>query len=45
MDDFYKILKFTERGDINGKLNAIESPKDIPFSVKRIFYLYGIQWD
>ena len=41
MDNFYRMIKFAERGDKNGKLVAIEGMKSIPFSIARIFYIYG----
>lgn len=37
----YELLKFTERGDDNGRLVAVEGEKEIPFDIKRIFYIYG----
>ena len=36
-----QILKFKELGDERGKLMAIESFKEVPFEIKRIFYIYG----
>lgn len=36
-----KILEFNELGDERGKLVAIESFKEVPFEIKRIFYIYG----
>jgi dTDP-4-dehydrorhamnose 3,5-epimerase-like enzyme len=30
-------------GDHRGKLVAIESDKDIPFEIKRVFHIYGTQ--
>ena len=32
-------------GDHRGKLVAIEGQKDVPFEVKRVFYIYGTQPD
>lgn len=32
-------------GDQRGKLIAIEGNKDIPFAIKRVFYIYGTQPD
>lgn len=32
-------------GDRRGQLVAIESQQDIPFEVKRVFYIYGTQPD
>jgi len=36
-----KELKFVEHGDERGKLVVAESLKEIPFVIKRIFYIYG----
>lgn len=41
----YKLVKFQERGDQRGKLIIVESNKDIPFDIKRIFYIYGSDSD
>lgn len=35
------VLHFKDLGDERGKLVAVEGEKDIPFSIKRIFYIYG----
>ncbi len=38
----YKILEFGEYGDERGNLVVAEgSGKDIPFEIKRVFYMYG----
>ena len=37
----YKILKFDQKGDERGHLVIVEGMKDIPFDIKRIFYIYG----
>ncbi len=37
----FRILEFSEYGDENGNLVAIENNKNIPFEVKRLFYIYG----
>lgn len=37
----YKLLNFNELGDARGKLVVVESNKDVPFDIKRIFYIYG----
>lgn len=40
--DQYKILEFGEYGDERGNLVVAEGcGKDIPFDIKRVFYLYG----
>lgn len=36
-----KMLEFKENGDDRGRLVVIEGNKDIPFDIKRIFYIYG----
>lgn len=38
-----KLIDHKVYGDNRGKLIAIESHKDIPFSIKRVFYIYGTQ--
>lgn len=35
-----KIYKFQPHGDERGQLIAIEAQKDIPFEVKRVYYIY-----
>lgn len=38
----YKILEFGEYGDERGNLVVAEgSGRDIPFEIKRVFYMYG----
>ena len=37
----YEIINFSEHKSNNGTLVAIESGKDIPFTLKRIYYVYG----
>lgn len=36
-----KLLEFAEHGDEKGNLVVIEGNQDIPFEVKRVFYIYG----
>ena len=36
-----RLLKFSVKGDERGKLIAIENSIDIPFDIKRIYYIYG----
>ena len=36
-----QMLEFTEKGDERGHLVIVEGAEDIPFEVKRIFYIYG----
>ena len=37
----YKILEFADLGDERGKLVVVEGGMDIPFEIKRVFYMYG----
>ncbi len=39
--DLVKKISFCERGDERGHLVAVENNKEIPFEIKRIFYIYG----
>ena len=36
-----KMLEFPQNGDERGHLVIIEGEKDIPFEIKRAFYIYG----
>ena len=36
-----KVIKFGEKGDDRGRLVVIEGMQDIPFEIKRVFYIYG----
>lgn len=37
----YNLLKFSVHGDNEGNLVALEENKDIPFDIKRVYYIYG----
>jgi dTDP-4-dehydrorhamnose 3,5-epimerase-like enzyme len=39
------ILHFKDLGDERGKLVAVEGKKDIPFSIQRVFYIFGSDSD
>lgn len=39
--DSVKMIDFQQRGDDRGYLVVIEENKEIPFELKRIFYMYG----
>ena len=39
--DTIKLFEFPQRGDERGHLVIVEGAKDIPFDIKRIFYIYG----
>lgn len=36
-----KMLEFPQRGDERGHLVIAEGGQDIPFDIKRVFYIYG----
>lgn len=40
-----RMLEFTERGDERGHLVVVEGMQDIPFDIKRVFYIYGSDAD
>lgn len=41
MDNSVKMLSFPQKGDERGHLVVVEGMQDIPFDIKRIFYIYG----
>ena len=43
--DGVKMLEFSQRGDERGHLVVVEGMRDIPFDIKRIFYIYGSDAD
>lgn len=45
MEKAVQMLEFQEKGDKRGRLVIVEGMKDIPFDVKRIFYIYGTKKD
>ena len=40
-----RLLEFDEKGDERGRLVIVEGAKDVPFEIKRIFYIYGSDRD
>ncbi len=40
-----KVVKFRDFGDERGKLVVIEGNQDIPFDIKRVFYIYDSDSD
>lgn len=36
----YKIINFQQHGDHRGQLVALEKNKEIPFEIKRVYYMY-----
>ena len=40
-----RCLNFNELGDERGKLVVVEGTNDVPFDIKRIFYIYGSDTD
>ena len=40
-----KMLQFRNLGDERGRLVVVEGGEDIPFEIKRVFYIYGSSSD
>ncbi len=40
-----KMLDFPQRGDDRGHLVVVEGMQDIPFDIKRVFYIFGSDKD
>ena len=40
-----KMIEFVQKGDERGRLVVAESNEDIPFEIKRVFYIYGSDKD
>lgn len=40
-----KIIDFPQLGDERGSLISLETSKQIPFDIKRIYYIYGTEKD
>lgn len=36
-----QMLEFSQKGDERGHMVIVEGQQDIPFDIKRIFYIYG----
>lgn len=45
MRDEVKMLEFPQRGDERGQMVVVEGMQDVPFEIKRIFYIYGSDKD
>ncbi|WP_370641344.1 sugar 3,4-ketoisomerase [Eubacterium sp. MSJ-33] len=43
--DEVTMLEFPQRGDERGHLVVVEGMQDVPFEIKRIFYIYGSDLD
>lgn len=41
----FKLIDFNIKGDERGSLIAIEGNKNIPFDIKRVYYVYGTKQD
>ncbi len=39
--DRVKMIEFQDRGDERGQLIVVEGAQDIPFDIRRTFYIYG----
>ncbi len=40
-----KAIRFNQLGDERGHLVVVEGLKDVPFDIKRVFYIYGSDCD
>lgn len=40
-----RMLEFSQKGDERGRLVIVEGMQDVPFEIKRIFYIYGSSRD
>lgn len=40
-----QVLEFSQKGDDRGHLVIVEGKEDIPFDIKRVFYIYGSDKD
>ena len=40
-----QMLEFSQKGDERGHLVIVEGMEDVPFEIKRIFYIYGSDKD
>ena len=45
MTNSAQMLEFSQKGDERGGLVVVEGMEDIPFEIKRIFYIYGSDKD
>ena len=45
MIDDCKLIEFPQKGDERGHLVIVEGNQDIPFDIKRVFYIYGSDKD
>lgn len=41
MKNEVKMLEFQQRGDQRGQMVVVEGMQDVPFEIRRIFYIYG----
>ena len=39
--DRVKLLSFADLGDERGSLIVVEGAQQVPFEIKRVFYMYG----
>ena len=44
-ENMYKLINFAVRGDYAGSLVPIESNQDIPFDIKRVYYIWGTDYN
>lgn len=36
----YKLIQFQQHGDVRGMLVALEESKEVPFTIRRVYYMY-----
>ena len=41
----YQIINFQQHGDSRGQLIALEESKEVPFKIKRVYYMYDTGLD
>jgi dTDP-4-dehydrorhamnose 3,5-epimerase-like enzyme len=41
----FRVVDFQEHGDSRGVLIALEAGRNIPFDIRRVYYIYGTQTD
>ena len=41
----WELIRFSSKGDVRGELVAIESAKEVPFAIERVYYLINTKKD
>lgn len=45
IEEKVRMLEFPQKGDARGHMVIVEGMQDVPFDIKRIFYMYGSDSD